>query len=180
MASKSTNLQVSIGKSPPPRGASCDIPRLLDLSPEAAGSIIEETIASEADARRITDTPVRALLDDAPAILFVASREGVVRYCNNFLLSYSGLSAATAARTAVIDLIHPRDRRLVAVASARAAEAPVAFSVACRLRGRSGEYKRFHVRVVPVARDDTTWWCGVGTEAEEQRFTTETTSQSHE
>ena len=180
MASKSTNLQVSIGKSPPPRGASCDIPRLLDLSPEAAGSIIEETIASEADARRITDTPVRALLDDAPAILFVASREGVVRYCNNFLLSYSGLSASTAARTAVIDLIHPRDRRLVAVASARAAEAPVAFSVACRLRGRSGEYKRFHVRVVPVARDDTTWWCGVGTEAEEQRFTTETTSQSHE
>jgi signal transduction histidine kinase len=118
--------------------------------------------------------------DEAPAILFVASREGVIQYCNEFLLSYSGLSPANAARTAVIDLIHPRDRRLVAVASARAADVPAQFSVSCRLRGRTGAYKRFLVRVTPLRRGETTWWCGVGTEVEEQKPATEIAAQGHE
>jgi signal transduction histidine kinase len=126
------------------------------------------------------DLPLQGFFDEAPAILFVASQQGIIQYCNNFLLGYSGLSPANASRTAIIDLIHPRDRRLVAVASARAAEVPSPFSVACRLREKTGAHKRFLVRVTPLQRGGTTSWCGVGTEVEEQRPTVEIASQGHE
>jgi PAS domain S-box-containing protein len=132
------------------------------------------------EAKELAGFPIESFFDEAPAILFVASREGVIQYCNNFLLSYSGLLPASAARTALIDLIHPRDRRRVAIASARAASALTQFSVSCRLLGKSGEYKRFLVRVTPLQRGDNTWWCGIGTEVKEQKQASESASQSHE
>jgi signal transduction histidine kinase len=186
MTSESTNLR-SRTDSGSRRRTLRNATRLLNVPLRATRAAIAESTpphtASDngcAEAREPAEFPIQNFFADAPAILFVASGEGLIQYCNNFLLSYSGLSPSQAARTALIDLIHPRDRRPVAIASARAASALTPFAVSCRLREKSGEYKRFHVRITPRQRGDTTWWCGVGTEVEGHEPAAERISQSHE
>ena len=160
--------------------------RLMNRLPEEATAATEdlteadlESTTLRAPATAASELPI-SLLDHASAMLFVASHDGAIRYCNDFFLSYAGFSPSNAARSTVIDLIHPDDRRAVATISARAAEARTTFSLSCRLRSQSGGYKPFHFRITPIERDETTWWYGAGIEIEEHGHATRLTFPGHD
>lgn len=148
--------------------------RLMNRLPGETSAKIDEPTDAGAAGVNLGTPPTSAmelpisLVDHASAMLFVASQDGAIRYCNDFLRNYAGFSPSNAARKTVVDLIHPDDRRAVATISARAAEARNEFSLSCRLRGRSGEYKPFHFRMTPVERDGATWWYGAGIEIDER------------
>jgi len=159
--------------------------RLMNRLPEEASASIESTEASSesTNLRAPPTSPLElplSLLDHAAAMLFVASQDGAIRYCNDFLRDYAGFSPSNAARKTVVDLIHPDDRQAVATASARAAEARSEFFLSCRLRDRSGEYKSFQFRMTPVERDATVWWYGAGIEIAEHGATAAAALPDHD
>jgi PAS domain S-box-containing protein len=83
----------------------------------------------------------RSLADTAPAVIFIADREGLVTYVNQWGLTFSGRTLDQLEGTCYLDLIHPEDvsRAFETVAAASREHRP--YHLECRHRRFDGEYR---------------------------------------
>jgi PAS domain S-box-containing protein len=122
---------------------------------------------------------LRAIAKAVPAILFSAPQDGAVEFFNDYLSKFAGLLAENVTRMDLISLIHPDDRRRVATTSVRAARDYESFSVECRLRAASGDYRWFLVRVSPIQGEGELRWFGIATDIDDVKRLTTGLSDAH-
>jgi PAS domain S-box-containing protein len=92
----------------------------------------------------------RALVESIPDIAFVTRPDGGVEYVNQRWYEFSGRTPEETLGFAWIDALHPDDRDRLVAAWAGAAAAGEQSQGECRLRGRSGGYRWFLGRAVPL------------------------------
>jgi two-component system cell cycle sensor histidine kinase/response regulator CckA len=83
----------------------------------------------------------RSLADTAPAIIFMADREGLVTYVNQWGLTFTGRTLEQLAGTGYLDLVHPDDvpRALETIAAASREHRP--YQLEYRHRRSDGKYR---------------------------------------
>jgi PAS domain S-box-containing protein len=93
------------------------------------------------EALRESERRFRSLADTAPAIIFMASREGLVTYVNQWGLTFTGRTLEQLVGTGYLDLLHPEDvpRALETIAAASKEHGP--YQLEYRHRRFDGEYR---------------------------------------
>jgi PAS domain S-box-containing protein len=102
---------------------------------ETTGQVIAERALRENEGR------FRALLDAAPAMMWVTDREGNCTHLNRSWYSFTGQTEATGLGKGWLDAVHPQDREPAAARFAEAVAAQEAFSLEYRLRRADGQWR---------------------------------------
>jgi PAS domain S-box-containing protein len=103
-----------------------------------------------------------ALVDGAPAIVFVARPDGTIAFANAAWTRFSGLPVEAVLEHGWADVLHPDDAGAVVDAWLRAMTTAVDFREEFRIRDRDGEYRWVVSRAVPSvgAAGDVACWYG--------------------
>ncbi len=113
----------------------------------------------------------QTMAEAIPEIIWTANPDGLVDYCNQNILAYSGLPPAQIQGEAWLTAIHPDDRDLCLTKWKEALSAAEKYEVQYRLRRRDGVYRWFLCRANPI-RDHGTIvkWFGTCTDIESQKL----------
>lgn len=122
-------------------------------------------------ALRDSEARFRALADNLPQLAWMADRHGEVYWYNNRWLDYTGATAETLRNGAWRQLHHPDHVERVADKLQRHFENGEVWEDTFPLRARSGEYRWFLSRAVPIRDDEgqVVRWFGTNTDVTEQR-----------
>jgi PAS domain S-box-containing protein len=119
-----------------------------------------------------TETELRDLIENMPAIAGVLLPDGSHPYLTNRWQEYTGLSVAETDSEGWRRVVHPEDVDLYAEKSRAAATARKPFENELRLRrAADGEYRWFLVRISPLCdgRGNIVKWHGVMTDIEDRK-----------
>jgi PAS domain S-box-containing protein len=122
----------------------------------------------------------RALADAMPQMVWTAGPDGVLDYCNQRWLEYTGMEGYDPAQ-GFRPFVHPDDLPIALVKWHHALESGQIFEVECRYRrGRDGSYRWHLARALPV-RDGNgaiVKWYGTTTDIDDQKRTEEALRRS--
>jgi PAS domain S-box-containing protein len=108
------------------------------------------------------------IADAAPALIWVAARDGPVHHVNDQWCRYSGQTSAQALGDGWFSVLHPDDAGAVAAAWRKTRATGASYEVECRYRRWDGMYRRQLVRAEPM-RDvvgAVTAWVGTSVDIE--------------
>ena len=120
--------------------------------------------------RNVEHERYRALAESVPNLVWTADQHGVVDYCNERFLEYTGLSAPALAERGWEAVIHSSDRAHALAGWHTALASGASYRADARLRRADGEY-RWHVMLAAPIRENGTIakWFGSSTDIEEQK-----------
>ncbi len=118
-----------------------------------------------------TDADLRALLEHAPAIVYVARADGTIAYVNAAWERFSGLPVEVVLEHGWGDVLHPDDAGRVGAAWLAALASAVAFREEFRIRDRAGEFRWVISHAVPTfeADESAAAWYGTLIPIDERR-----------
>ncbi|MGX9962813.1 sensor histidine kinase [Roseomonas sp. F4] len=102
---------------------------------ETTGQVIAERALRENEGR------FRALLDAAPAMMWVTDRQGNCTHLNRSWYSFTGQTEVTGLGQGWLDAVHPEDRHRAAISFARAFTAREACNLDYRVRRADGQWR---------------------------------------
>src|SRR4051794_36413880 len=113
----------------------------------------------------------RLILDSVPALIGLATPEGLVEFANRRWLEYTGLTNQQAQGDGYLRAFHPDDARTFTHALRDALASSRDFGLELRLRSAAGEYRWFEVRIAALrdAAGGVVRWCGTTTDIEERK-----------
>ena len=149
------------------------------LASQAAISLENAHLYSELQQK---ERELGRLLDVLPQQIFVLEDDLSLAYANQTLLDSHVSFDARTAEEAIPKLYHPDDIEQTWEAMRRSVSQGVPYEAETRIRGRSGEYRRFLVRMNPL-KDETgrvVRWYGTETDIEERKRAEEALRESEE
>jgi PAS domain S-box-containing protein len=134
-----------------------------------ATDVTEQKLAGEA--LREGEERFRLLTEVVPQLVWSALPDGRVDYCNPRWLDYTGLMQEQVQGDGWIAALHPDDHAETLAAWRRATETAGEHQVEQRLRGKSGDYRWFLTRALPLrdAAGQVIKWYGTCTDIEDRR-----------
>lgn len=137
---------------------------IMAISIVVSALLLWGAIAVHAEHRReICD--LQALADAVPNIVWVAGRNGEVKYVNRVFTNYTGRKLDDVQNFRGFDLIHPEDRSRVMDTWIACVKNGVPFESEHRVRAASGTYHWFLARAVPVRHNNKVeHWYGTATD----------------
>lgn len=118
-----------------------------------------------------TGIDFHALVEHAPAIVFVARADGTIAFTNPAWQRFSGLPAEAVLENGWADVLHPSDAGRVAAAWLAAIAAATPFREEFRIRDRAGEYRWVVSHAIPTFAEsgDVADWYGAVIPADARR-----------
>jgi PAS domain S-box-containing protein len=132
---------------------------------------IEERKRAEEKVRQ-SEAELRQLIDVIPQQIFVIGTDGVALFANRQDQEYTGLSLEELqGKDAVARIFHPDDVGTFERVRERVLSQGTAFEIEARVRGKSGQYRWFLIRVNPLhdERGSVVRWYGTRTEIEDRK-----------
>lgn len=122
------------------------------------------------DALRASERDVRSIVDNIPGLIATADSQGNQDYANKASTDYFGLDAADLTGLGFQKIIHPDDQEEFLAARLNCIENSVSLDRRCRMLGRDGLYRWFHVRAQPILDESgkVLRWYGLSTNIDEQ------------
>lgn len=112
----------------------------------------------------------RSLVQASSQIVWVADPRGQIMEDSAEWRSITGQSVEDYLGDGWLDALHPEDRERAELAWREAVEAESVFAGGFRVRTRTGSYRYYESRAVPIARDGKTYeWVGANTDVTAQR-----------
>ena len=114
----------------------------------------------------------RLVTDTIPHLIWTASPDGDIDYCNQCWEDYTGMPAGRAKRLSLADALHPDDRALFTGRWPAAIADGSDFEIEIRIRRASDSSHRWHlVRAVPQRNRQgrIVRWVGTGTDVDARR-----------
>jgi PAS domain S-box-containing protein len=129
-------------------------------------SLLEEKLARVEELERSADK-YRQMAEMLPDVVWTATEDGHVDFCNQRWVEYVGARRAGEAGS-WLEAVHPDEKRAADAwwAATLAGREPAAREL--RLRGVHG-YRSFVVRAAPIVKGDAVKWLGACSDVEEQR-----------
>jgi PAS domain S-box-containing protein len=125
--------------------------------------------AAEEEIRR-SEERYRSLVQAGAQVVWVAGPDGAMKEDSPEWRWITGQSAEDYIGQGWLDSIHPEDRERVERDWRECVRTGKVFDDRYRIRTRSGSYRHFDVRAVPIERDDTiVEWVGASTDVTSQR-----------
>jgi PAS domain S-box-containing protein len=124
---------------------------LIGIATHVAGIAIERKRTEAAQAE--SEERFRNLADSVPALIRMADAAGECIYVNQPWLVYTGRTMMEAFGRGFADAIHPEDRARFAADEREAIAGRSGWAIEYRLRGGSGEYRRFLENAAPRFND---------------------------
>jgi PAS domain S-box-containing protein len=124
-------------------------------------------------ALRESEQRFRALADNIPNLVWLATPEGDIQWCNQRWLDYTGVTAEQLRASELKVVHHPDYHEAVFSLWLRAVKDGVPWEDTFPLRGKDGSYRWFLSRAVPI-RDESgriVWWFGTNTDVTQLRET---------
>jgi PAS domain S-box-containing protein len=156
-----------------------EFPVEISLAPldTAEGLLVTAAVRDISDRKRAQDSirrseeRFRSLVVATAQIVWMTDADGRVTEGIPAWQEFTGQTFEDLRRGGWTEAIHPEDRERAARAWAEAVAARGDFEVEYRLRRRDGQYRRFHVRGVPVFGADgaVREWVGACTDVTERR-----------
>ncbi|MCJ2083506.1 PAS domain S-box protein [Methylobacterium sp. J-090] len=117
----------------------------------------------------------RSLVEVSPQVVWFASADGAVTYCNAYWYDYTGLPAGETGETSWMGVIHPDHRDATRAAWLSSASRGQPYEVEFPLRRADGEYRWFLSRAHPVRDADGTLrsWIGTSLDIHERKVAEE-------
>ncbi len=147
-------------------------PLYLDESPAVCIVVTDITERKLAErALQASEAEIRALMESMPLFVWVSDSEGANVYVNRPWIDYTGLSRQESRGDGWLALFHPDDRSAALAAWGSGRDREGVYSVECRLRASSGDYRWFLIRGLPL-RDGggrIVKWLGTCTDVEDQK-----------
>lgn len=111
------------------------------------------------------------LADAVPLIVWRTSKDGNIEYCNQYLLSYSGMNRTECLQRGFRWILHPEDIASWDEKWAAALEAPAGFEMEARLREKFQDYRWHLIRVTPEydSMSNISSWIGTATDIHDQK-----------
>jgi PAS domain S-box-containing protein len=128
--------------------------------------LVEERLARVEELERSADK-YRQMAEMLPDVVWTATEDGHVDFCNQRWVEYVGARRAGEAGS-WLEAVHPDEKRAADAwwAATLAGREPAAREL--RLRGVHG-YRWFVVRAAPIVKGDAVRWLGACSDVEEQR-----------
>jgi PAS domain S-box-containing protein len=128
-------------------------------------SLVITGLVSTMRARRDEQAQV---LDGLAVLVWSISSDGSAYFFNQRFRDYTGLSAEELGGLGWMNALHPDNRAIETWRAALAAGSP--FEMEGRIRSAAGEYRRFLLRLTPLAnqRGTISKWCGTAGDLEER------------
>ncbi|HTW32960.1 MAG TPA: diguanylate cyclase [Candidatus Sulfotelmatobacter sp.] len=123
-----------------------------------------------ATAARDGEARLRILAEAIPLIIWTATPEGAVDYCNQRLMEATGTTADEILGWKWASILHPDDQPLVRKHWEQALQTGTAYEIEYRVRNREGIFRWYLVRATPL-RDSTekiTKWFGSCADIDDQ------------
>lgn len=113
-----------------------------------------------------------AIITTAPDIIFSSGAGGQRDYISDRFYEYTGAPLGSAMGLGWIDYVHPDDVLEIQKQWKRCMENGNQYESEYRLRARSGEYRWFRARAIPLrdSEGDITKWCGTCADVHDQRL----------
>lgn len=125
---------------------------------------VTDTRESQEELRRSWER-YRSLAQASEQVVWVASREGKIHEDSQEWHAITGQTFEEYAGDGWLDAVHPDDRTDVEEAWQRALLTGATFECGYRLRIRSGQYRNYSSRAVPIVRDgEIVEWVGASTD----------------
>ncbi|EFH85830.1 PAS domain-containing sensor histidine kinase [Ktedonobacter racemifer] len=115
---------------------------------------------------------LRLIVEKTPNLIWVATPDGSITFCNQSLADYTGLKCEQIMKENWLRFIHPGEQHAAAAAWKEAVQTDSVYEEEHRLgNGAGGTYHWFLVRVVPLKKvgGSTVKWLGVCTNIDEQK-----------
>lgn len=143
-----------------------------DLKPHGvvliAVDVTERRLAEELVRRR--EQRYRSLVEASAQVVWVTAPDGTVTDDAPEWRAITGQSAEEYLADGWLEVVHPEDRQRVEVAWHDAVQAGRVFEHTYRVRTKSGTYRHFDVRAVPIRRgEEIIEWVGANTDVTGQR-----------
>jgi PAS domain S-box-containing protein len=150
---------------------------------EVIGTAMDVTERKSAEqALRVKERELGRLLDVLPQQIFVLEDDLSLAYANQTLLDSHVSFDERSAEEAIPKLYHPDDIERTWEGVRRSVSKGVPYEAETRILGRSGEYRRFLVRMNPLKDESgrVMRWYGTETDIEESRCAQEALRESEE
>lgn len=133
-------------------------------------------------ALRESERRYRVLTELSPQMILAADNQGLVTYCNQRLLDYTGMTLEESIGEGWRAAVHPEDEMRVLTDWMNALARDVDFELETQVRRHDGAYRWFWVRGLPV-RDEhqkTISWLGVCIDIHEHKLAVEELKKSRQ
>ncbi len=161
---------------------SLDEKRLLRaIGSRASAAIRQHTLreAAERNTRELRrrEEEFHALADNIPQFAWMASSSGKSYWYNQRWLEYAGTTLEEMRAQGALSFIHPDHVQRIAESFQQALAERRAWEGTCPLRGKTGHYRWYLCRAIPIVdpRGTIARWFGTGTDVTEQKFLDEAT-----
>ncbi|MDX2097870.1 MAG: PAS domain-containing protein [Leptolyngbyaceae cyanobacterium bins.59] len=147
------------------------------------GSVADMTVRKQAEtALQVSEARYRYLAEAMPQIVWTTDEQGMVTYCNERWYDYTGLNEAESLGLGCLNVVHPDDRDPLKEQWEQAFSRSESFKTELRIRSKTGTYRWFLCRSIPVhdATGQIISWVGTSTEIHEQKQIQEELRQSEE
>lgn len=129
---------------------------------------------------RAKEAELQTLTDALPQLIWSADAQGRRDYCNARWFEYTGLTEEESFGEAWLHALHPADTARVREAWNHARTTGTPYEFEARLRSRTGQYRWFMARALPVHDDEghLTRWLGTVTDIHHHRILEEQQQRS--
>ena len=140
--------------------------------------IVRRTLGEKQEALGASERRLAMIAEHVPQMIWTADARGHMEWMNPRWFEFTGVvdtrrAADENVGTEWFEVVHPDDRRRVEERWRRAVETGEQYEVEARFRGRSGEFRWFLGRAVPVLglEGQLSKWFGSFTDIDEQKRT---------
>ncbi|MCU0551203.1 MAG: PAS domain-containing sensor histidine kinase [Leptolyngbya sp. Prado105] len=113
----------------------------------------------------------RCLVECIPQLIWTANSDGHLQDTNHRWLDYTGLTLEQAQGDGWLESVHPDDREALLQVWHTARQQKSSYQAECRLRSRSGDYRWFLVKAMPVKdqQGNVSKWYGTSTDIDDHK-----------
>ncbi len=130
------------------------------------------TQLADANTRLHKESYFRLMADAVPEIIWTSDAQGNVDYSNRYMQDYGGLTTKELSGMSWLEaVVHPDDRVTRRQKLEQALQTGEPYDLEYRLRGKTGDYRWFLLRVCPIRNDagEIEKWIGTCTDIENQK-----------